>query len=190
MTTEIANETYIPAQHEAHPRLHDFRGTETGPRGYKLRNSKKRGREEIDMEPDTETQDAGQDMDTEVKIDPMPKRLRTDVQRDVSGLGASSKRSWKEPLDKVKKSVKPTSWEKKMTIKAQTKVFTEHKKAAIGEYKAKWKAVADQRKAAAQRKEENRKKSEIVQVIKNPATLKRMMKNRKQKAKLVTRDTN
>lgn len=105
-------------------------------------------------------------------------------------LSQVSKRPWKEARDKRHKGGKPTSWEKKMEMKAQTKAYREHKEAAISEYKAKCKDVADKRKAAASRKEENRKKSEVVQVIKNPATLKKMMKNKKMKNKLVTRDTN
>ena len=180
-----------------------------------------------------------EDMETEApQVDPAPKRMRSDVNRDVTGLGAvrassaphpafppsavpehsiapdrwtetmlpavlmmmrcpslptpkTSKRSWKEAWDKTNKSgKKPTSWEKKMAEKAKTKAYRETKDAAIEAFKAKQKEVADKRKAAAVKKEENRKKAEVVQVIKNPATLKKMMKNRNMKKRLVTRDTN
>lgn len=102
----------------------------------------------------------------------------------------TSKRNWKEPGQKVEKVTKKTSWDKKMLQKAETKRYRENKEAAISAFKEKRKEVADKRKEAAKRKEENRKKAEVVQVIRNPATLKKMMKNKKMKKKLVTRDTN
>lgn len=49
--------------------------------------------------------------------------------------------------------------------------------------------LRQQREANLARKEENRKKSLITQKISNPATLKRMMKSKKQRKKLMTADT-
>ena len=49
--------------------------------------------------------------------------------------------------------------------------------------------LKQQREANLARKEENRRKSLITQKISNPATLKRMMKSKKERKKLMTADT-
>ncbi len=49
--------------------------------------------------------------------------------------------------------------------------------------------LKQQREANLARKEENRRKSLITQRISNPATLKRMMKSKKERKKLMTADT-
>jgi hypothetical protein len=46
-----------------------------------------------------------------------------------------------------------------------------------------------QREASRQRKEENRKKAMVTQKISNPATLKKMMKSKKDRKKLMAADT-
>lgn len=46
-----------------------------------------------------------------------------------------------------------------------------------------------QREASKLRKEENRKKSMVTQKISNPATLKRMMKSKKDRKKLMNAET-
>ena len=49
--------------------------------------------------------------------------------------------------------------------------------------------LKQQREANIARKEENRRKSLVTQKISNPATLKRMMKSKKERKKLMTADT-
>lgn len=46
-----------------------------------------------------------------------------------------------------------------------------------------------QRETNLKRKEENRRKSLVTQKISNPATLKRMLKSKKERKKLMTADT-
>mmetsp|Transcript_14095 Transcript_14095/g.36182 ORF Transcript_14095/g.36182 Transcript_14095/m.36182 type:complete len:187 (-) Transcript_14095:224-784(-) len=186
MTMQQDAGAWVPAQYEKGQKIWDLRGTATGPRGYKVAN-KKRARDE------DEDEEAGMDievMDHSVELERAPKKPRAEVARDVVGVGRTSKRTWKEPGQKMEKITKKTSWEKKMAQKAETKRYRENKDAAVSAFKEKRKAMADRRKEAEKRKAENRKKAEVVQVIRNPATLKRMMKNRKMKKKLVTRDTN
>lgn len=107
--------------------------------------------------------------------------------RKVSG------KVWKSGNDKAstKKTASLSStWEKKMANKAGREHFMTFKKEAVAAAKSKRKAAADQRRLAKERKDANKAKSTVVQKITNSATLKKMMKSKKDRKKLKTADTN
>ena len=111
-----------------------------------------------------------------------------------------------------------TAWEKKMAERSVRKAFVEHKRTIIDDRKQKLnvrrtrarpagsrhppptpppppslpplqQAERKRREALKQQKQENREKSSVVQKITNSATVKRMMKDRKQRKLLRTADT-
>eukprot|EP00878_Enallax_costatus_P027176 GHUV01029234.1.p1 GENE.GHUV01029234.1~~GHUV01029234.1.p1 ORF type:complete len:110 (+),score=40.67 GHUV01029234.1:419-748(+) len=89
-----------------------------------------------------------------------------------------------------KNAILGSSWEKKMQEKALRKAFLEQKQAARESLRDKRKADAQHRAAVKERKKQNQEKSAQVQKITNSATLKKMMKSKKQRKLLRTADTN
>ncbi|KFM74308.1 Coiled-coil domain-containing protein 86, partial [Stegodyphus mimosarum] len=86
--------------------------------------------------------------------------------------------------------VKPlkTSWEKKLKLRQERETMLRHA-AEIREEKEREKQMRkDKRREKIERKRENERKSEVVQVIRNSAKIKRMSK--KQLRKIEKRDTN
>ncbi|KIZ01821.1 hypothetical protein MNEG_6141 [Monoraphidium neglectum] len=175
----------------------DLRGAALGPKGYKvnpIKTSRKRKIEEPQddvMEEQQQQQPEAMDADggAGAAAAPGAKRQRVEGEpyRTVSG------KVWKGPGTKAgtyKSAIVGTTWEKKMAAKATKKVLSEQKAIAVGALKAKRKAKAQQREAAKIRKKENQAKSVVVQKITNAATVKKMMKSKKQRKLLKTADTN
>ena len=80
-----------------------------------------------------------------------------------------------------------TSFEKRMEAKRAKKAWQEARDAAKEAEREERRAAREAREEKQRIKEENRRRTgEVVQVIRNPATVKRMMKSRKQKKLLRT----
>ncbi|XP_059487253.1 coiled-coil domain-containing protein 86 [Neocloeon triangulifer] len=79
------------------------------------------------------------------------------------------------------------SFEKKEKLRAELKHSKELSRSRLDERKKQIEAKKERRRENLKRQEENRKKSEIVQVIRNPAKIKRMRK--KQLRMIEKRDT-
>lgn len=134
--------------------------------------------EEQQQQPASEPAEAG----------PSSKRQKADetTWRPVSGKG------WKAPEERastVMKAQTSKTWGKRMEEKAQRQQLLAIKAEVVAEGRAKRKATAMQRKASKERKMANRAKSEVVQQV-STATVKKMMKNKKQKKLLRKADTN
>jgi rRNA-processing protein CGR1 len=193
---------WVPPQHELIVNPQDFRGIKRGPKGYKEKNNPNLKRKlEADVSEDAMDEDeaapgAGADHDP--------------MQQDDDGLQSSKRRKQegakyvpiyerqvKKPASRAGKVMKgqtggggSTAWEKKMKEKALRAAFVEQKKETIALIKEKKKQEADRRKAVKERREANKTKSQVTQKITNNATLKKMMKNKKQKKTLKKADTN
>ncbi|EIE22047.1 hypothetical protein COCSUDRAFT_53945 [Coccomyxa subellipsoidea C-169] len=177
-------EVPVPPQYTTGP-VTDFRNAALGPVGYKMCRKRKMQeyQEQVDLE------EAQMDETEEVTIAAAPaKRLKL----NTVGVGKTSGRGWKEAGERAGSLRNPllsTSWEKKMADKAAAQQFKAVKKAAVDAHKEKKQKLRTQREANLKRKEENRRKSLVTQKISNPATLKRMLKSKKDRKKLMTADT-
>ncbi|XP_014204146.1 coiled-coil domain-containing protein 86 [Copidosoma floridanum] len=102
-----------------------------------------------------------------------------------------SGRVWKEPKQRFKSIIKTKglqlSLEKKQKLREDLKRAKELSREIKAQKEAEKQAKKERRKQNLKRQEENQKKSEIVQVIKNPAKIKRMKK--KQLRMIEKRDT-
>ncbi|XP_012252302.2 coiled-coil domain-containing protein 86 [Athalia rosae] len=102
-----------------------------------------------------------------------------------------SGRVWKEPRTRFSSIIKTRgtrlSFEKKQKLRAELKRVKDLSRAVIAQRQAEKEAKKQRRIENLKRAEENRKKSEIVQVIKNTAKIKNMKK--KHLRKLEKRDT-
>lgn len=109
---------------------------------------------------------------------------------DVRGMPASG-RWWKEEKKRFNSIYKDqgvrSSWSKKMKCKQQMKDFLSVKNAIQEEKKMKKAELRERQRLNAVRREENARKSEIVQVIKDSRKIKKM--KRKQLRYIETRDT-
>lgn len=112
-----------------------------------------------------------------------------DTAREASGVGKVSSRPWKVPAKRASETktnpLLKTSWDKKMAEKATRASFLEHKRSTLAVRKEKLKAETKRRAAVKEQKEANRLKSQVVQKV-STATAKKMMKDKKQRKKLVT----
>lgn len=102
-----------------------------------------------------------------------------------------SGKQWKEAGDRaggLRSQNVSSTWNEKMRIKAETKIFRENRAAIIEARKAKLRRARQQRNEAKARKAEGQRKNTKVQQITNPNTLKKMMKDKKQRKKLMTAD--
>eukprot|EP00197_Chlamydomonas_leiostraca_P008815 CAMPEP_0202866666 /NCGR_PEP_ID=MMETSP1391-20130828/8291_1 /ASSEMBLY_ACC=CAM_ASM_000867 /TAXON_ID=1034604 /ORGANISM="Chlamydomonas leiostraca, Strain SAG 11-49" /LENGTH=200 /DNA_ID=CAMNT_0049546637 /DNA_START=50 /DNA_END=652 /DNA_ORIENTATION=+ len=199
--TEVATKApfeWVPSQY-TQPEIHDLRGAKRGPKGFKvdpIRTRKpdlKRRREEIEeAERQLERGEMEVDVEQEAEEQAQSSGKRQKGQDGFKVIPVSG-RTWKVPGEragKVMKNAISTSWEKKMKDAAERKKFLEHKQAAVDARKEKRKASKAQRDAAEALKKANRAKSEVTQKITSAATLKKMMKNKKQKKTLRKADTN
>lgn len=174
---------WFPTQ-EVQPQRVDLRHSKLGPRGYKLANKRTRDDLEQANEPDeavgmdVEQVPAEQHSNKRVKGEDVVHRKLVGVYKEVA-----------KPMYSLKKSIS-TTWAKKMEAKAARQQYLERKRAAVASYKEKRKAMAERRKQAKERKKANQQKSMVVQKVTNTATVKRMMKDKKQRKLLATADTN
>eukprot|EP00877_Chromochloris_zofingiensis_P012428 jgi/Chrzof1/7439/Cz02g24030.t1 len=149
-----------------------------------------RKRKLADAEPVAEgPMDMEEDVVAAAEPDMASKRQRLDGEsyRKVSG------KVWKTPGRKAgtdKACILGTSWEKKMADKALRRQLQQQKHAAQEAIKEKRKAIGQQRRQAKERKTAAQQKSAVVQKISNAATVKKMMKSKKQRKLLKTADTN
>ncbi|CAD7702508.1 unnamed protein product [Ostreobium quekettii] len=174
---------WAPAVHSQVP-YPDKRFAAWGPRGYKLKN--KRKLEEMADAMDT-------DEPREAIALGRPAAAVKKVKRDVTGLSKGSSRVWKAPGTRVgamKDAKLAVSWEKRMKDKAERKAFTETMAEMRRQRGERLKAIREQKEASIKRKEENRRKSAVVQKISNTQKLKKMMKSKKQRKTLMMADTN
>ncbi|MEW5312938.1 MAG: hypothetical protein WDW38_004536 [Sanguina aurantia] len=168
----------------------DFRAIGLGPRGYKESNKRKmQDMEELSKQsaPDASAMEEGE----EEAAEPSGKRQKAEdgIPRPVSGKG----KAWKLPATRAASMMKPLSkstWEQRMTDKALRKTFMEQKRASADRVKEAKKAKSKAFAEAKKRKILNQQKSAVTQKITKASTLKKLMKNRKQKKLLKTADTN
>lgn len=161
----------------------DFRNVKLGPKGYKERRKRK-------LEEQEELETCPVDMEEDVASAPTGKRQKL---ADGTPYRKVSGKVWKgpaQPATKVMKAPSKKDWDKKMAEKRAKQAFKEQKDAAQQAIKDKRKAKARERQAAKERKEQNQKKSAVVQKITNAATVKKMMKSKKQRKLIKTADTN
>jgi rRNA-processing protein CGR1 len=112
------------------------------------------------------------------------------AKHNVVGAGKASGRDWKVPGQRAGSLKNPklsTSWEKKMADKAQESAFKEQKRAALAAAKEAAAEVRRKKEAAKQRKKEAQERSAVVTRV-SAATAKRMMKSKKGRKLLQTRD--
>jgi len=182
---EIDSEVSVPPQHTAQP-LFDFRHMAHGPRGYKCSNKRK-----LD---DYEEQVAADQLETPMQTgeEPVPKMPKRRKVNNVVGVGSASGRPWKVPGERAgsfKNPLLSTSWEKKMKDKAERDAFKVVKRESIAAHKEKLAKVKKQRQDARAKKEANKQKSNVTQTISSNATLRKMMKSKKQRKLLQKADT-
>ncbi|DBA68351.1 hypothetical protein WJX79_009400 [Trebouxia sp. C0005] len=185
-----ANAVPVPPQYQP-ARVNDFRGAGFAPKGFREKAVKSRGskrkleeyQEQVDRD-EAEMKDAD-------KPAPVSFKKLQSIKCDISGVGKASGRQWKEPGQRagaLKSQNVSSSWEAKMRNKAETKIFRENRAEAIAVRKAKLKRARQQRSEAKAKKAEGQRKNTKVQQISNPATIKKMMKDKKQRKKLMTVD--
>ncbi|KAK9798204.1 hypothetical protein WJX73_004543 [Symbiochloris irregularis] len=171
----------IPPQYKD-PVVYDFRNAIIETRGYKA----KRKRDIEELEDQAEQDAAAFAMSEPVAPPPLKKTKHNTV-----GTGKASNRPWKEAGQRAGSLRNPllsTSWESKMKAKADKARFNERRREALAAHKQQ---LADKRKRqedGKKRREENRRKSAVVQRITSHATLRRMMKSKKDRKKLMTSD--
>lgn len=182
----------------------DMRGAALGPKGYKINPIKSSRKRKLDEQPLVDAMDEGEEQQQR-RTRQQPEAMDADNGAAEEARGTKRQRVegkpyrtvsgkvWKGPGTKAgtyKAAIVGTSWEKKMAAKAARKQLAEQKAAATEAIRAKRKAKAQQREAAKERKKENQAKSTVVQKITNSATVKKMMKSKKQRKLLKTADTN
>lgn len=160
----------------------DFRGMYEGLRGDRKR---KRAAEEAEAAMEVDPRPAP------VLPEAVPAGKKAKYNSEVGNLGRVSKRNWKAPKARMsslsKTAVLKTSWDAKMRDKERRKLFLA-KKTELKEEQARIKREARLRlEESKKRKEENSRRSAILQKVTNPKKLKKMSK--KQLSKLRKIDT-
>lgn len=178
----------------------DLRSAALGPKGFKVNPIKTSRKRRLDDDGEAEEQQQQQqsrqpeamDTDGQASADAAPSAKRRRVAEGEPYRTVSGK-VWKGPGFKAgtyKSAVVGTSWEQKMAAKAARKQFAEQKAAASEARRDKRKAKSAERAAAKERKKDNQAKSAVVQKITNAATVKKMLKSKKQRKLVKTADTN
>lgn len=179
--------SYAPPQ-LADPAVHDFRCARGKvPRGYTL--SRKRKMDALDEQVERDAV-AAMEGSLPTPVPGEPRRVR--AKYDVVGLGKGSGRPWKEPAPRastLKPATLSTSWEKKMALKAARAAFVAAKRDAVDARKTRKREGRAVREAALERRRLAREGAAVTQTITSTATLKRMMKNKKQAKLLRKADT-
>jgi hypothetical protein len=189
-----ADRAPVPPQVKAHPELYDFRHMADGPRGYKTGVTKKGTlgtKRKLDAYAEQVEADAAEAAMRDPAADAptgildgeaMAKR----VKHNALGVGRGSGRAaWKAPENRTTRSGMATSWASKMRSKAERASYKGRKDAAEAARAAAKRAKREQREAAAKRKEENRRASEVSTRV-TAKTARRMAKSKKLRKKLVT----
>lgn len=112
------------------------------------------------------------------------------VKHNTLGVGKTSGRDWKHPGERAGSLRNPnlgSSWEKKMSVKAEENAFKERKKAAAAARGEQLAAERLRREGVKKRKAEAQAKAAIVTRV-SSATAKRMMKSKKARKLLRTGD--
>lgn len=184
----------VPPQWRPQP-LYDFRHQVSGPRGYKVNVTKKgtlgSKRKLDEHQADVDRHEAAMPehqgpVHEHGSNPPAAKR----VKRNVVGVGTTSGREWKSPAQRASTLRNPklsTSWERKMTKKAEAAAFKSLKQEAAAAHKEAKRQARQKWEEAKRRKEEAQKKAAITQKV-SSETAKRMSKNKKLKKKLVVVD--
>lgn len=184
------DEAPIPPQYQP-ARVNDFRGAGFAPKGYRDKGVQSKGsKRKLEEYQEQVDRDEAQMRDTDKPAPVSFKKLKT-TKSDVSGVGKASGRQWKEAGQRagtMKSQNVSSSWDEKMRLKAETKIFRENRAAAIATRTAKLKRARQQRSEAKAKKAEGQRRNTKVQQISNPATIKKMMKDKKQRKKLMTAD--
>jgi len=136
----------------------------------------------------TSTEDDNEEMETDADAAPASAKL----QRTTQTVGKVSGRPWRQfqaaparASSQKSKQATALTWEQRMEQKASKKMFQERRKEIEDARRSVKRAAKEQRESARERKEENERRSRVVQVVTNPASLKRIMGNKKLKKKLV-----
>mmetsp|Transcript_8508 Transcript_8508/g.18174 ORF Transcript_8508/g.18174 Transcript_8508/m.18174 type:complete len:182 (-) Transcript_8508:629-1174(-) len=179
-------ERWVPSQYKVQE-TPDFRNAKLGPKGFKEKTKRKLEEMQEQLAHEEET---AMDQD-----EPQPVETQSIKRRKADGVNYVPvyEREAKAPAERAAKIMKAgvtSSWEKKMKNKASRQMFMEHKREAVNAMKEKKKADVEHRKMVRERRKANQEKSAVVQKITNSATLKKMMKNKKQKKSLKMADTN
>lgn len=180
MTEMAAAETTTPVPPQMpFPHTYDFRHACTAPHGVK--HLRKRKHQEIQDQVDADLAQMPED-----KPEEQPSAKRTKFQNNrVSG------KNWKAVAPRMSSTGNPklnTSWDDKMKAKAEAALYKGQKDEARAERREQLNTEKNRRKAVKERKAENVKKAlaKTGQKITNNATLRRMMKSKKQRKQLVT----
>lgn len=180
----------VPPQYQP-ARVNDFRGAGFAPKGFREKAVKSRGsKRKLEEYQEQVDRDEAEMKDVDKPAPVTFKKLKT-TKSDISGVGKASSRQWKEPGQRagaLKSQNVSSSWEAKMRNKAETKIFRENRAEAIAVRKAKLQRARQQRSEAKAKKAEGQRRNTKVQQISNPATIKKMMKDKKQRKKLMTVD--
>lgn len=187
----------MPPQYKHQP-LYDFRQFPAETRGYKVGVTKygkvgtKRKLEEYAEQVEREQAAMQQEDGTAAaERDPAAETAPAKrVKHNTVGVGKASGRDWKQPGQRAGSLKNPklsSSWEKKMQDKAVEKAFKERKRDAAAARKEALATERRRREAVKQRKAEAQAKSAVVTRV-SAATAKRMMKSKKARKLLQTRD--
>lgn len=143
-------------------------------------------RSQVELEQEHASMDEGNAAAVAAEVTRVCKRAK----HNVVGSGKASGRDWKVPGQRAGSLKNPklsTSWEKKMADKAVETAFKEQKRAALAAAKEAAAEARRKKEAAKQRKKEAQERSAVVTRV-SAATAKRMMKSKKGRKLLQTRD--
>eukprot|EP00210_Caulerpa_lentillifera_P005644 g5397.t1 len=178
MSKNPFDDDWVPAQVKQ-PEIIDLRAVAYGPRGFKLKNKDKFGKQS----------DVSNLMDIDSTEDtPSIQLSSTSSKSNKLGIGKISKRCWKskgKPACSLKLPHLSRSLEEIESERQSKKRFRQAKKDIKEARATRLKEIRERRERAEERKKLNQTKGATVQKISNPRTLKKMMKSKKQRQKLM-----